>query len=95
MSDPDCGAVGTCFVIKSDAVTYLCLYNNQLESSGFRSLASTLHRSITTTYPKPSTVQTLDLAGNGADPDSVVWFLMSVLDLIVATADGGHNALPH
>ena len=76
-------------------LTVLRLYNNQLGSPGFRSLAEVLRRIFTATEEHPSQpkLHTLDLAGNGADQASVVVLLQAVLDLLLlATKDGGDDS---
>lgn len=71
VSNTNCNIRGAVELIKKSGVKSLCLANNSLSSLGFRELAVCLKPNL------PKTLETLDLACNNADSESVAQLLSS------------------
>lgn len=77
LSETQCGIHGASVAVESSNVVSLRLFNNQLGSHGFHALAPQL-------VGGHETLETLDLAANGAEEDAVVSLLQGFLSVLEA-----------
>jgi Ran GTPase-activating protein (RanGAP) involved in mRNA processing and transport len=72
LSQTKCGSAGACLAIQSSHVEDLRLFDNALSSDGFTQLSPALQGGH-------ASLQSLDLAGNGASEEAVVTLLRSLM----------------
>ena len=73
LSQTHCGVNQVALAIQEGSLTSLRVFENNLGSRGFYSLAHVMREGL------PSTLESLDLAGNNADKTSVLQLLESLL----------------